>query len=256
MSDLETARKRSWVSQLAAGRVFELRSKSKRYPAPCALVIDDKATGWGSSRLFTSVDRHGVVGDGPYCRSHNPDIYVAGIRREQFTSARVLRRRPDLERFDADDLALIRYGLALDFSGRIRGHYSDMNIPSAVPAEWTVFWLAAWSDGDYRWLDMETREELERLLRGAWHFENYGGARRLGYKYGRAWATRHQGVRLNQIRQFLRSRLGGLIEQQVKVVRWREGANVYTEEIRRECPALGSRACLIQTPKGTNGIYR
>jgi hypothetical protein len=191
-----------------------------------------------------------VVGDGLYSRRHNPDIYVEGLHREQFNSSRVLRRRRD-----ADDLELIRYGLAIDFTGGIHGRYSDMRIPTVIPAEWTVFWLAAWDDHDFRWIDREP--ELQRLLHGAWHFESHGGHRHVGYRFGRAWATRHSGTRLNEIRQFLRSRWGSrLIEQSVKVARWTEGQNIYTEEIRRDCPALGSRACMVQTPKGLQGFYR
>ena len=248
--------KMTWRSQLANGRVFELRSKSKRYPAPCALVIDNKAMGWGA-RIFAAVDSHGCFGHGSH-RRHNPGIYIEGLRRDEFTGSRVRCRRFDLERFDADDLALIRYGLTLDFTGRIEGAYSNisMDIPVIVPAEWTVFWLPAWDADDYRWLHIEPREELRQLFSGAWHLESYGGCRHLGYGFGHAWATRHSGSRLNQIRQFLRSRLGGLIEQHVKVMRWSEGENVFTEEIRRDCPALGSRACLVQTPNGTQGIYR
>ena len=51
-----------WRSQIANGRVFELRSKSKKYPAPCALVIDEDANG-RSSRVFAAVDQYGVIGN-------------------------------------------------------------------------------------------------------------------------------------------------------------------------------------------------
>ena len=247
---------RSWKSQIAEGRVFELRSKSKNYPAPCALVINENSSGW-NARMVVAVDRCGVVGNGLYTRRHNPDIDVYGLRREQFNSSHILRRRRDLERFDADDLALLRYGLALDFTGRIRGSYSDMHIPTVVPAKWTVFWLAAWDESDYRWISAwRTRDELRRLLHGAWHLESSGGSRHLGYKFGCAWATRHTGKRLNEIRTFLRRHWDGLIEQTVEVVRWTEGQNTYTEEIRRDCPALGSRSCTVETPHGMQGIYR
>jgi hypothetical protein len=244
-----------WSDQLVNGRVFELRSKSKRYPAPCALVIDATASGWNRP-IFAACDRAGVLGHGGYERRHNPDIYVPGIRREQFKSARVLRRRPDLERFDADDLDLIRYGCALDFSGRIHGRYSDMSLPCVVPSDWTVFWLEAFAPDDHRIYDFWHTPELMTLLRGAWHFNSHGGSRHLGYKFGHAWATRHTGTRLKDIRAFLKRGLPDIIEQQVKVARWTEGENVYTEEIRRECPALGSRACLVDTPRGHQGIYR
>lgn len=240
---------------LVEGRVFQLRSKSTRYPAPCALVVDDKASGWDRP-IFASVDRCGVIGHGPYERFHNPRIYIPGIRREQFTSSRVLCRRRDLERFDADDLALIRYGLALDFSGSIHGGYGDMGIPVVVPAEWTVFWLAAFEPNDFRIYDWWHHPELMALLRGAWHLNSHGGARHLGYKFGHMWATRHSGSRLNQIRRFFRSRLGGIIEQPVKVVRWSEGHNTHIEEIRLDCPPLGGRACLVEYPGGWQGIYQ
>ena len=244
-----------WRSQLAEGRVFELRSQSKRYPAPCALVINDKGNGWGE-RMFVGVDRYGVVGDGSYTRRHNPDIYVEGLRREQFNSSRIRCRRRDLERFDADDLALIRYGLSLDFSGCIRGNYGDMSIPPCVPAEWTAFWLAAWDEDDYRWINFARSDELRRLLHGAWHFESHGGSRHLGYSFGRLWATRHVGSRLSEIRRFLFAHWGGLVEQHVKVARWTDGERVFTEEIRRDCPALGGRACLVESSHGVTGIYR
>lgn len=227
----------TWQSQLADGRVFELRSKSKRYPAPCALVVDDKATGWGS-RVFASVDQYGVVGYGGYSRSHNPAIYVDGIRREQFTSARVRQRRPDLERFDADDLKLIRYGCWLDFSGRIRGSHLDMNIPVVVPSEWTIFWLPAFEPYDFRIHHIGPRDELDELLGGAWHFVSHGGPRHLGYKFGHAWATRHSGARLDQIRQFLRLQLPDLIEQPATVVRGGDRIGSYMEAIGEECPVL------------------
>jgi hypothetical protein len=238
---------KSWRSQIANGRVFELRSKSERYPAPCALVINDKANGW-NDRVFVPVDRFGVIG-GPYPRRHNPNIYVSGLRPEQFTSSRVVRRRRDLERFDADDLALIRSGLSLDFNGRIRGIYSDIHIPMAALADWTVFWYPAWEEDDFRWVDRTP--ELDTLLQGAWHFESHGGSRHLGYRFGCAWGTRHSGKRLNQIRQLLRRRWGSrLVEQSVKVTRWSDGNNVYTEEVRRDCPALGLRTLLSHTPTG------
>jgi hypothetical protein len=117
--------------------------------------------------------------------------------------------------------------------------------------------MPAFDKDDSRWLDwMDARSNLERLLSGAWYFEDHGGRRDLGYSYGYKWATRHSGTRLNQIRRFLRARWDGLIEQPVKVARWTDGENIYTEEIRRDCPTLGSRACTVQTPTGTHGIYR
>jgi hypothetical protein len=236
---------------VANGRVFELRSSSKRYPAPCALVIDDNEKRW-NGRMCEAIDKFGVIGHSLYERSHNPNIYVPGLRFENFTSARIARRRQDLERFDGDDLALIQYGLALDFSGRIHSN-NDIHVPLDIPAEWTVFWLKAFEEHDSykRVYEMWHHKDLDKLLHGAWHFNNRGGHRHLGYKFGHAWITRHTGARLNQIRQFLRGHLDGLIEQPVKVVRWSDGTNVFTQEIRRECPPLGSRWYSIASPDGS-----
>jgi len=243
-----------WKSQIVEGRVFELRSKSKLYPAPCALIINDKVSGW-NERMVASVDRFGCVGDGCYTRRHNPNIYVGSLRRYNFNSSHILRRRRDLERFDADDLALIRYGLALDFTGQIHGTHSDMHIPTVVPAKWTVFWLAAWGKDDDRWMHLwKSQDELRRLLRGAWYLESHGGSRHLGYRFGQAWATRHTGKHLNEIRMFLRRSLDGITEIPVEVARWTEGEKIYTEEVRRDCPALGSRWRTVQTSNGLTGI--
>jgi hypothetical protein len=244
----------SWKSQLAVGRVFELRSKSKRYSAPCALVINADEANYNHPQV-AEVDRRGVGGPDFYWRPANPNIYVDGLRGKELTK-RIVRRRRDLERFDADDLALIRYGLGLDFSGCIRHRYSDTTIPTVIPAEWTVFWHPAFESDDMRIYEVWHHPDLLKLLSGAWHFNSHGGARHLGYRFGHAWGTRHTGFRLKGIRQFLRSHLAGIIEQRVKVVRWSDGENVYTEEIRRDCPALGTRCCMVESPKGTHGIYR
>jgi hypothetical protein len=78
-----------WRFQIVEGRVFELRSKSKRYPAPCALVIDESAH--GNSRMSAPLDRLRVIGRSYPCG--NPDIYVERLRRELFNSSHILCRR-------------------------------------------------------------------------------------------------------------------------------------------------------------------
>ena len=42
-----------WINEIVEGRVFELRSRSKLYPAPCALVINDQGSGWNQT-MFAS----------------------------------------------------------------------------------------------------------------------------------------------------------------------------------------------------------
>lgn len=246
----------TWKSQLATGRVFELRSKSTRYPPPCGLVLDPAANCLGK-KLMTAMDKFGVIGDSLYKRPSSPDIYVDGIRHNQFTSQRIVRRRRDLERFDAQDIALISSGYALDFEGRITS-YPEPQIPTfcGIPSEWTVFWLPAWDKEDYRWLHVDHTIERQ-VFRGAWWFSNHGGCRHLGYSYGRVWATRHAGRRLAAIRDFLRAMFSDLIEQPTRVVRWNDAGTIYTSEVRRDCPALGSRAIYITAPNGaTTGVFR
>lgn len=218
----------SWQSQLAVGRVFELHSQSKIYPPPCALILD--TDGKCGSRQVAGVDASGVIGHGLYRRRSNPAIYVDGLRGRRLTS-RIARRRRDLERFDRDDIALIRYGCALDFDGRIETE----SIPVVVPAEWTVFWIPPYADG-FPWIT----DEIRVLLRGAWHFSKHGGPKHLGYKFGHAWATRHTGSRLKQIGNASRRFQENVIEQTARVVQWSDENHVFTSELRSECPPLGS----------------
>ena len=226
-----------WKAQVADGRAFELRSKSKNYPPPCALVINAMAHERGD-RMCVGIDQHGVIGDGIYRRSHNLRIFVEGMRIDQFTSARVRCRRPDLERFGADDLELIRYGLALDFNGCIHDRYNDPGVPTVVPSKWTVFWLAAFELYDYRICEVRNHKELLRLLSGAWHFNSFGGCRHLGYKFGHAWGTRHLGARLEEIRNFFRSHLPDIREQQINVIRGKDGQNAIEGYSKIECPVV------------------
>lgn len=215
------------------GQVYELRSASKHYPAPCALVLNSTCK-HRSGRAVVAVDRCGVIGDGFYARSHNPGIHVSSFSLEDLRK-RIVRRRRDLERFDCFDLDLIRYGYALDFSGLIHGGVSS--IPLTRPADWTVFWTPPYAKDEFYY---SPHGEINPLLAGAWHFHTHGGPRHLGYKFGHLWSTRHGGRALRQIRDCLRSFRGDLIEQACRVVRWQSGEKVFTSELRRDCPALGS----------------
>ena len=233
-----------WKSQIADGRVFELRSKSKRYPPPCALVINSQAGYYG--RAVVGVDETGVRKHGWSRHRGNPFIYVDGIRIDDLPK-RISRRRRDLERFDCYDLDLIRYGCAVDFDGRVHSE----SIPLTRPAKWTVFWIPALSEGDYFWGPSDVRA----LLRGAWYLENHGGHRHLGYKFGHMWATLHGGVRLKETRNRLRMLRGDLVEQEVGVVRRVTKDHVLTMETRRECPPLGGLAAISRGQDGTECIY-
>lgn len=226
-----------WEDELAPGRVFELRSTSKRYPAPCALVVRSQDERDGGKQV-TEVDGSGVIGQGLYHRPSNPRIYVDGLSGVQLAK-RITRRRRDLERFDRDDLCLIRHGYAIDFDGCIRGCCLEMSGVPLTPAVWTLFWLPASGERDW-WYPPRFCER--KYLRGAWYFINRGGARHLGYKYERLWATRHQGKRLDAFRKALREMRPDVIEQECRVVRYREDGWTVTTELRRPCPALGHPA--------------
>lgn len=238
----------SWKSQLANGRVFELRSKSTRYPPPCGLVLNAAATKYGQG-FMRRIDDRGTVDY--YSSGSLRGVYVEGIRPDQFTGARIARRRPDLERFDADDLALIRYGYDLDFDGRISAH-GDVPIPlTLAPAEWTVFWVPAYTEG-FPWPYPDERERP--VLGGAWHFDNHGGPAHLGYKFGHAHASRHTGERLARVRAIILRYLPGLIETPVRVVRYtdQQGWLCTTTEYDGECAPLGdAQTTIVETPDGS-----
>lgn len=241
---------RSWRSQIANGRVFELRSTSKRYPAPCGLIINEGAS-WRGERFMAGIDEAGVIGHGLYTRPHNPNIYVEGIGVDQFTGKCIVRRRPDLERFDADDLALIRWGCALDFNGRIHGSNHDTSIPLTCPAEWTVFWTQPYTEG-FPYLTPTEKER--KVLYGAWHFSNHGGPRHLGYKYGHMHATRHAGKHLDRVRKIILRHLPEAIETQVHVIRYNDklGRTCITSEYEGDCAAFGDgRTTIVETSDGS-----
>lgn len=242
-----------WKAEIEVGRVFELRSKSARYPPPCGLVLNTPAPGINYvDRFMVGVDELGCIGDGLYQRKHNPDIYVGGIRPDQFNSRRIARRRPDLERFDADDIELIRYGYALDFDGNIHS-YSMPSIPLTLPTEWTVFWTHPYADG-FQYFSPNERER--KVMAGAWHFSHHGGPKHLGYKYGHVVATRHIGARLDRVRKVVLRHLPGMIETPVHVIRYTEknGRACITTEFDGECAPLGTGRITI-FPDAKDGQY-
>lgn len=215
-----------WRDQIQDGRVFELRSTNRQYPPPCALVIHSQTK---YERAIVRVDAFGVVGDGLYHRSTNPNIPTYHLRD---LDGRIVRRRRDLERFDKYDLDLIRYGCAVDFDGQIQASF----IPHILPCKWTVFWWPPYEKDDFFY-----PHEDKSVFRGAWYFEMHGGPRHLGYKYGHMFATRHADERLNRIRRHLKDLRGDLIEMPVHVVRWEENGTIVTTELRRDCPIWSSR---------------
>ncbi|WP_046869005.1 hypothetical protein, partial [Microvirga massiliensis] len=131
---------RGWRAELAPGRVFELKRKTYRGNPVCVLIthIPDR---WSHRPMCVQVNDRGCVEEGMRDRARS---YVEALRFSDFKSPLVVRRRPDLERFDARDLALIDYGILLDFRGRWLKHgYGGRLLPSIPGVQWTIFWTRA-----------------------------------------------------------------------------------------------------------------
>lgn len=238
---MTTTTHRAATHELIEGRVFELRSRSTRYAPPCALIVREQPR-YGEPQA-EEVDRAGVIKGSRY-RHHHPTQYVPDFKGD-YLQKRIARRRRDLERFDRDDIELIRQGYGLDFTGRIHG---AKRIPSTIPATWTVLWVPADALNDCYW----SSRRIDELLRGAWHFTNHGGARHLGYSFGYMWATLHTGKRLCEIQDAIYRERPDVIVQEVKVVRWSDERATYTAEVRRECPPLGGRCLQIDWRDGSS----
>lgn len=220
------------MDELYPGRVFELRSRSVKYPAPCALVIKSSdAQRW---RFAVTADAHGVPGRGIYRRQSNPGFHIEGMNRADLEK-RIRCRRRDLERFDADDIALIDYGRGLDFGGRINhdGHSGAMCLPAICRGDWTIFWT--WETWSLPHLWGEFGRELDGALKGEWHCMRYGGPRHLGFRFGRAWLTRQQGSRLRLVERILQ-RVGTFERQQASVVMTPDGFRAQGQK----CPVIWS----------------
>ncbi len=246
--------KERWQDQVAVGRVFELRSRSTKYPPTCVLVIREDG-GWGEE-MVVKVDHRGVCGRGLYRRSGNPAINTYGLKRADFTSRRIARRRPDLERFDANDIDLIRYGVSVDFTGRLgadEGLSYDHSLPTTMPAIWTIFWTRSehWS------FDYPHSDRLNELMAGAWHFEKHAPE---FWRYGwcHVWATAHEcGNRLRRIERLLHRTYPDLERQTVRIVRWHDWLTLrtHTWPVGNAGPAFRGTWHQVDTPRGSCSAY-
>lgn len=165
---------RGWRAQLAPGRVFELKRTTYRGNPVCVLCLTDNRQNFG--RCFAEVNSLGCV---EYRDPDRARFYAGGLWPSRFDSRLVRRRRPDLERFDAADIELIKYGIGLRFGGAMLGSPHGRRIlPEIGRKTWTTFWVPDW----YAGLSTETHA-LNRLLHGDWHCFCFGDGRRKG------WAT-------------------------------------------------------------------
>lgn len=189
---------RGWRAQLAPGRVFQLKRKTY-HGNPVCVLITDIPDRWSPCPMCIEVNAKGCVFPGSWDRAR---AYVGNLRPADFTGRLVAARRRDLERFDAKDLELIRYGCPMDFTGRLDKHGYPGNLPGIPGIEWTVFWARHNSI----FATLLPREE-QALFHGAWHFTSSCDA---GWPRQRvkAWVTAETDRRkLRAIRHALGQRL-------------------------------------------------
>lgn len=201
-------RLRGWRAQLAPGRVFQLKRKTYRGNPVCVLITATP-DGWDPYPMCVQVDEHGCVFDGSWNRART---YVGNLRTGDFTGQIIACRRPDLERFDARDIELIRYGCPMDFTGRLDKYEWPGILPSIPGIEWTVFWM--WYESIFSTF---LPGEVMALFRGAWHFT---ASRDEGYppRHVKAWVSAETDPRkLNEIHRAL-GRLFSIHRGTVRVV--------------------------------------
>ncbi len=246
-------RPRRWRDEYAPGRVFELRRKTYDGRPICALAIQNAQPGsYGSATHFVQVDERGCT-EGPYPRAQSR-FWVGGIHRNRMTSALIARRRPDLERFDDDDLELIRYGHKLEFGGRIRTDGVKTHIPHLAGKTWTIFWTKNDQTFNFRGAHVA---ELEALLHGHWHMQSRCGG---DWTFGRdsrlnGWATVDTDpARLRRIERHLRRHLTHLEVQTIAMVAFREGDLRVIRAHGRPCPVVWSGGTSFVSKDGQRGF--
>lgn len=179
-----------WQKQLAVGRVFELKARHGSREPICVMIVRDPFGYRGGYSMCEQVDGNGL-------RKHwNGRFYAGSMQLHDFTSSKIARRRRDLERLDARDIALVNYGIAIDFAGRWQMEsYSYNSIPFLMDfpeTEFTIFWTShsVWLWDYHR---TEAARKVAELLRGDWHFivekqKNSYAPISLGNNY-MTWAT-------------------------------------------------------------------
>jgi hypothetical protein len=237
---------KKWIGELAAGRVFELKTRSTRHPPPLILIAGDPDKyGKVESRL---IRERGMMKR----YDHHPSVRSWMNRVSDFTTARVARRRRDLERYDARDLELIRYGSCIDFTGSIDTGCTRAMIPTLCPGiVWTIFWTKKYPFlMDYR--------EVRTAMRGTWHFESWAGG---DWRFGRdstmhAWCTAETDRRkLNAIERILRRSLNHLERREVRMVEYvDQGARVLMP-LGHCGPAVRKGGVRIEWPNGNSTTH-
>lgn len=199
---------RGWRAQLAPGRVFQLKRKTYRGNSVCVLITDVPER-WTNYPMCIEVNKNGCVFPGYGDRARS---YVGALRPSDFTGRLIVRRRRDLERFDAMDIAMIQHGCPMDFTGRLDRYEWPGTIPSIPGVQWTVFWTRYDSV-----VSTILPREVKALFYGAWHFT---ASCEEGYPRRRfkAWATAETDWRKLRTIQHALSRIFPVERGAVRVV--------------------------------------
>lgn len=178
--------RKSWRSELQPGRVFELNRKtwSGRQVNVLSILPAEVHSYYP---YFVEIDETGCIDAGSRHRSRN--CIGSSLHPRNFKSGLVIRRRPELERFDNRDLELIRYGIKMDFTGRLLSRNWPYSFPPIPGTSWTIFWAYAETPfycSPY-WL---SNQAIKAALQGAWHFSDQHEIRPY-------WPRRHPPGRIN-----------------------------------------------------------
>ena len=232
-----------WVDELAAGRVFEMKTQSRRYPPPLVLVT-------GEPDRYGNVDTV-LIREGGMMKRHDwhPTMRRMPRGTSDFTSRRVARRRRDLERYDLMDLELIRYGRAIDFNGHIETDATRTMLPSIPGVTWSIFWTKSYS---YVY-PTGWKHELRAAMRGCWHMDSWAGG---DWRFGRdstmhAWLTVETDRRkLAKIERLLRHVHSHLERTEVQMVEYIDQGAGSILPVGNSGPAVKKGGITVHWPNG------
>lgn len=233
---------RGWRAQLAPGRVFQLKRKTYRGNPVCVLItaVPDR---WTSDPMCIQVDEYGCVRKDLRNRAR---FYEGNLRPGNFTGKLVACRRPELERFDAKDIELIRYGCPMDFHGRLDKYEWPGTLPSIPGIEWTVFWM--WHESIFSTF---LPDEVAALFHGAWHFT--ASCDDIYPRRVKAWATAETDQRkLNEIHRAL-GQLLPIHRGTIRVVARDLGDHYLIAPDGEAGPAISTRWCSTISKKTGDG---
>lgn len=215
----------TWLDQVAPGRVFEIRRKTWGDRPVRVMTMTDGHGLRRGNRSVVQVDELGCVAE-LYGGRRRARTYVGNIGAHDFPRLAV-RRVPELERFDAHDLGLIKYGIKLAFGGEMLDRHGGRALLPAIPGvTWTAFWTTSeewlWSHSH----DPSDVARVETALQGAWHQkvrndfpETPRAERGTGYV-----TAQDDPAKLSEIRRALRA-LGMVNEDRIRVAARDEGTH-------------------------------